>query len=216
MKFRYRMTYAKLEGMRYTGTLDVHKSWERTFRRAKLPLAYSQGFHPQPKIQLACPLPLGFLSEHEILDMDLQQEMPVSDILELLQNKVPPGFQINTITQILADQPSLQVQTIAARYRIEFLDDVDYPELEDACQQLLQKSNILRTRRGKQYDLRPLILNMEIHQNNQKPVLEVELSALEGATGRPEEVLSELGIPVQISRITREETVLNAPSLTAT
>ena len=68
MNYRYRINYSKKEGMRYTSNLDVHKMWERTFRRAKLPLAYSQGFHPQPKIQQASPLPLGFLSDYEIVD----------------------------------------------------------------------------------------------------------------------------------------------------
>ena len=46
--------------MRFTGHLDLHRAWERTFRRAHLPLAYTQGFHPQPRIQLAGALPLGF------------------------------------------------------------------------------------------------------------------------------------------------------------
>jgi radical SAM-linked protein len=45
--------------MRYTGHLDLHRAWERTFRRARLPLAYSQGFHPQPRLNLACALPLA-------------------------------------------------------------------------------------------------------------------------------------------------------------
>ncbi len=213
MKFRYRITFSKLEGMRYTGTLDVQKSWERTFRRAKLPLAYSQGFHPQPKIQLACPLPLGFLSEHEILDVDLSQELTSGEILALLQNKIPPGFQIASVIRIFEDQPSLQVQTIAARYRVEFLDSIDFSKLEESCQQLLQKSTIIRTRRGKQYDLRPLLLTLDASQNDQGSVLQMELSALEGATGRPEEVLAELGIPVQTTRIIREKTILKSMQL---
>ncbi len=59
---RLRLTFAKTAAMRYTGHLDLHTTWERTLRRARLPLAYSQGFHPQPKIQLASALPLGFTS----------------------------------------------------------------------------------------------------------------------------------------------------------
>jgi radical SAM-linked protein len=45
--------------MRYTGHLDLYRTWERTLRRAGLPLAYSQGFKPHPRIVLACALPLG-------------------------------------------------------------------------------------------------------------------------------------------------------------
>ena len=50
---RVRITFAKQGALRYIGNLDLHKIWERSIRRAKLPLAYSQGYHPQPKINLA-------------------------------------------------------------------------------------------------------------------------------------------------------------------
>ncbi len=50
---RLRITFSKQGALRYTGHLDLHKIWERTARRAGLPLAYSQGFHPHPQIQLA-------------------------------------------------------------------------------------------------------------------------------------------------------------------
>ena len=50
---RIRITFAKQGALRYTGHLDLHHIWERTARRLELPLAYSQGFHPQPKISLA-------------------------------------------------------------------------------------------------------------------------------------------------------------------
>lgn len=48
---RIRIHYAKTEGLRYTSNLDMQKVWERALRRAGLPLYYSQGFHPQPRIQ---------------------------------------------------------------------------------------------------------------------------------------------------------------------
>jgi hypothetical protein len=56
---RIRIQYAKTEPLRYTGNLDMHRIWERTLRRARLTIAYSQGFHPQPRLNQACPLPLG-------------------------------------------------------------------------------------------------------------------------------------------------------------
>ncbi|HLE27799.1 MAG TPA: TIGR03936 family radical SAM-associated protein, partial [Anaerolineales bacterium] len=65
---RLRLTFAKTAAMKFSGHLDLHKTWERTLRRARLPLAYSQGFNPQPRLQLASALPLGFTSECEVLD----------------------------------------------------------------------------------------------------------------------------------------------------
>jgi radical SAM-linked protein len=76
---RVRIHFHKTEAMRFTGHLDLHKAWERALRRAgsrsALRLAYSQGFHPQPRIHLACALPLGFTSECEVVDVWLENEI---------------------------------------------------------------------------------------------------------------------------------------------
>jgi len=208
MKTRYRIVYAKNELMRYTSNLDVQKSWERTFRRAKLPIAYSQGFHPQPKIQLACPLPLGFLSENEIIDFILIDEVEIIDIRKQLEGKSPPGIEIKEIFKVELSQPSLQTQTQAAQYRFEFLKEFDIEKLKQNCDKLLKNETIQRERRGKAYDLRPLIIDLQFYQLNSKTILRTTLSAKENATGRPEELLLELSIPFQIVRIIRELTIL--------
>ena len=209
MRYRFRLTYAKNELMRYTSNLDVHKSWERTIRRAKLPIAYSEGFHPQPKIQLACPLPLGFLSENEILDFELNENLPTNEILNLLKGKTPPGFEIFEIKEVLEKQPSLQVQTVASQYRIEFLEPQAFDLLQARCQNILNEITIQRERRGKKYDLRPLIEMLNLSLEDQDPILTMKLSARAGATGRPEEVLDQLNIPLNKTRITREKTILD-------
>lgn len=208
MKSRYRISYSKNELMRYTSNLDVQKSWERTFRRAKLPIAYSQGFHPQPKIQLACPLPLGFLSEHEILDIVTEEKLDISNLEYQLAEKTPPGIQINEINEVELTQPSLQVQTRAAQYRLEFLNPLELSKLSDDINLLMKKETIIRTRRGKTYDLRSLIIDMVAYEEESRPRIRITLSALENATGRPEEILDELLIPFQSVRITREKTLL--------
>lgn len=210
MKSRYRISYSKNELMRYTSNLDVQKSWERSFRRAKLPIAYSQGFHPQPKIQLACPLPLGFLSENEILDFVTNDEIEILEIQNKLAGKTPPGIEIDEIMLVDLNQPSLQVQTQASRYRFEFLEPIDTELLKQNCENLMNQENILRERRGKSYNLRPLILDLYIDQRNSDTVLRTTLSAKEKATGRPEEILLELAIPFQTVRIIRETTILQA------
>ncbi|MHB8135293.1 MAG: TIGR03936 family radical SAM-associated protein [Anaerolineaceae bacterium] len=208
MKSRYRINYSKNELMRYTSNLDVQKSWERTFRRARVPIAYSQGFHPQPKIQLACPLPLGFLSENEILDFVTEEKLVIPNLETQLAEKIPPGIQINEINEVELNQPSLQVQTRAAQYRMEFLNQLEFSKLSADINLLLRKDNIIRTRRGKTYDLRPLILDLVVFEEESLPKIRITLSALENATGRPEEILDELLIPFQSVRITREKTLL--------
>ncbi|MFQ5886684.1 MAG: TIGR03936 family radical SAM-associated protein, partial [Anaerolineae bacterium] len=57
---RIRITFSKGEEIQYISHLDMMRLWKRTLRRANLPLAYSKGFNPQPKISIAAPLPVGF------------------------------------------------------------------------------------------------------------------------------------------------------------
>ena len=84
----------KLGALRYTGHLDLHKLWERAARRAELPLAYSQGFHPQPKINIAAALPLGFSSRCEVMDMRLEHDIQLDGLREKLQRTLPTGIQV--------------------------------------------------------------------------------------------------------------------------
>lgn len=203
MKIQYRLTYKKNEPLRYTGNLDVHKIWERSFRRSKLPLAYSEGFHPQPRIQQASPLPLGFLSEYELLDFYLTEDLDPADLKTSIQQKIPLGFEILTIEKIERKEPALQVQVQAVEYQVYFLDPIQEDVLKEKIARLLNQHNIIRTRRKKEYDLRPLINQLELVTSETVPHLMMNLKSQEGATGRPEEVLAELGFDLQDIRIIR-------------
>ena len=71
---RLRITFSKTGSLRYTGHLDLQTVWERTARRAGLSLAYTQGFHPGPRIQIASALPLGIAGNAEIVDLWLDTD----------------------------------------------------------------------------------------------------------------------------------------------
>jgi len=77
---RVRIFFAKRERVRYISHLDVLRYWERAIRRAGLPLSYSQGFTAHPKLQFAGPLPLGYLAEREVVDVSLDERVPLSEI----------------------------------------------------------------------------------------------------------------------------------------
>jgi radical SAM-linked protein len=189
---RIRIFYKKGPELQYTGNLDMHKVWERTFRRAKLPLAYSQGFHPQPKIQQAAPLPLGFTSNAEIVDIWLDTDDPLDVITRKLTETIQPGLTINQVQSIELFSEALPNLVHATTYMVEFDDDPG-ADFKARLNELLAKTSIERERRGKKYDLRPLVERLEVV----KPApftLAMQLTSLPSATGRPEEVLEELGI----------------------
>lgn len=196
--------------MRYTGHLDLHRSWERTFRRSGLPLAYSLGFHPQPRLNLACALPLGFTSQCEVLDAWLENELPCDQASTCLNHALPPGLEIQSIEVIDPQAPALQTQVVSAVYQITFLDDV--PDLEERIHGILAATQIERKRREKTYDLRPLIETIQLEQSSEDGyrIIQVRLAAREGATGRPEELLDEMGIKFEDTRVHREQLVFKS------
>lgn len=189
---RIRIFYKKGPELQYTGNLDMHKVWERTFRRAKLPLAYSQGFHPQPKIQQAAPLPLGFTSNAEIVDIWLDTDDPLDILTRKLTETIQPGLTINQVQSIELFSEALPNLVHATTYLVEFYEDPG-ADFRTRVAELLSKTNIERERRGKKYDLRPLVERLEV-ERPEPFTLSMQLTSLPSATGRPEEVLEELGI----------------------
>ncbi|HZM23712.1 MAG TPA: TIGR03936 family radical SAM-associated protein [Anaerolineales bacterium] len=208
---RIRITFAKQGALRYTGQLDLHKLWERAARRAELPLAYSQGFHPQPKINIAAALPLGFSSRCEVMDMKLEIEIPLDGLREKLQGTLPTGIQVLNVESADERAPVLQTQLVAAEYEVTLTESVDESELQRKVDSVLESESIIRERRGKKYDLRPLIegLTPAPSPEGRGEKMLMRLAAREGATGRPEEVLDVLGIAFEETRIERTRLIFH-------
>ncbi len=201
---RLRITFAKLGPLRYTGHLDLHHIWERAARRAEIPLAYSQGFHPQPKISLAAALPLGFSSTCEVLDMRLAEDLPLDGMKERIQAAVPSGLKILQVESVDEKLPALQTLVEQAEYEIVFTEPVEGARLSEQVAEMLNTTSLPRERRGKSYDLRPLIEQVSLVTDPEGGLrMKMRLIAREGATARPEEILDHLGIVPETVRVER-------------
>ena len=213
---RIRITFQKLGALRYTGHLDLHKLWERAARRAELSLAYSQGFHPQPKMNIAAALPLGFSSRCEVLDMRLEHDIQLDGLREKLQGALPPGIQVTSVESVDERAPALQTQVVSAEYEVSLTEASLGVEVQRKIESVMQSESIHRTRRGKEYDLRPLIEELSIipvrlsQETRQEAMIFMRLAAREGATGRPEEVLDMLGIAFEDTRIERTRLIFQS------
>lgn len=207
---RYRIRYIKGDELRFIGNLDMHKVWERTFRRAGVQLAYSQGFHPQPKIQQACPLPLGFTSTEELLDFWTKEFEDPDQLTTLLINTLQPGITILELTEIDPAAPPLQTIVRSAIYHVTLQNLESGLDLHSRIQQFLKKETCIRERRGKTYDLRKLVEKLEV-DSGQVPGFLVQLTALPGATGRPEELLEELALLLEDTLIERTSLIFSNP-----
>jgi radical SAM-linked protein len=209
---RLRITFSKSGALRYTGHLDLHSIWERTIRRAGLPLSYTQGFHPGPKIQLASALPLGFIGHAEIVDIWINElgSLLKRPLREILQTAAPPGLVITSVEVVDEHSLALQTQVISVEYEVTLLAPFDVHSLRKSISALLGAAFLSRERRGKTYDLRPLIEMLELlpAHGSEALRLHMRLAARQGATGRPEEVLDALGIPFETTRIERTHLIL--------
>lgn len=201
---RLRITFAKQGALRYTGHLDLHHIWERTARRAGLPLSYSKGFHPQPKLNMAAALPLGFSSRCELLDMRIEQELPLEGLRERIQAAVPDGLQILEVQSVEEALPPLQTLLESAEYEVQLKDPLPAESLAERVRGLLDSASLPHARRGKDFDMRPLIEALEPRAGE---ALHMRLAARPSATGRPEEVLEVLGIPADSTRIERSRLI---------
>ena len=201
---RVRITFTKQNALRYIGHLDLHRLWERAMRRAGLPISYSQGFHPQPKISLAAALPLGFSSRNEVLDVRLNEDIATEDISARLTDNLPPDIKVLDVQEVDERLPAMQTLVLSAAYDVHLTEPVDGSELKRRVEALMQTESLIRERRGKTYDLRPLIEMLSIiTQADGKAWLKMTLAAREGATGRPEEVLAAMEIEPETARVER-------------
>ena len=208
---RYRIIFSKTEAMRFTGHLDLVLTWERTFRRAGLPLSYSEGFNPRPVLNLASPLPLGFISSAEIGDFWLSETIEQKEVQKSLERSLPPGLIIHHIQEIV----QIHGQKLPGLVeRSEYTASLfkEYADLDLIIDALLQSSKIMRTRKGKEYDLRPLIHNITLDEVKEAtpPHLIISLFSLPTGTGRPDEVLAALDIPYHEAIICRTAIILKS------
>lgn len=187
---RLRITFGKMGSQKYIGHLDLAKTWERILRRADIGLTYSQGFNARPKMQLASALSLGITSECELVDIWLEQPIAPEGLAAKLMAVSPPGLPIYRIEEVPPKSPPLQTLLVSAVYTLTPRDTSDVSSLRQRVHDLLAQASILRTRRDKPYDLRPLILGLEINDEGQ---IRAELTLEDSRAGRPDELAEALG-----------------------
>ena len=206
---RLRFIFAKDGPTRYIGHLDLARTLERSLNRARIPLAYTQGYNPRPRLQLASALPLGFTSDCEMADIWLLEKVDPADVLDGLRSKLAPGIKILHVEEVNIKAPALQALVKEAEYEVTLARDVEYEKLKQKVHLLLSSTELTRIRRGKEYDLRPLIIDLKVYQAEDcTALLSMKLDQRPGKTGRPDEVLAAMELDPMQSRIHRTQLIL--------
>jgi len=201
---RVRVQFSKDGPMRFTAHLDLAQTWERLLRRATVPVAYTKGYNPQPRLNLAAALPLGFTSQCELVDIlleiDDEETVQLDQLLDQLRSAAPPGLTVHNAETVALKEKALQVHLTSIEYRVMIEAP---PDLADRVESLLAAETLERERRGKTYDLRPLVEQVCLGDLADK--IWMRLTARPGGVGRPDEVLSALGLDPLAAHIHRTQ-----------
>jgi radical SAM-linked protein len=160
---RVRIRYAKRGPLRFTSHRDFARAFERAVRRSGVPVAFSQGFSPHPKISYASAAPTGVASEAEYLEIGLRAPMDPADLRVRLDAALSPGLDV--LDAVEAEGPSLADRIDASWWRIE-LPDVPTDRLVTAVAAFLAAPQVLVERLTKQglrrFDARGAVVSFEI------------------------------------------------------
>lgn len=192
---RLRVSFSRGEAVRYITHLDLMRAWERALKRARLPLAYSEGFTRHPQIAMAAPLPVGATAEGELMDIFLDQPVPPTRFRDQLAVQTPPALSVQQVDDVPLAWPSLQSLVRAWRWRATFPEGQDRVVLAEQVTQFLAHATfpweLRRDREVKRYDLRRMVLDLTLVDAAGLPALEMHLRAEAGA--RPEQLAHALG-----------------------
>jgi radical SAM family uncharacterized protein/radical SAM-linked protein len=187
---RVRLRWSKSEEVRFTSHLDVGRTFERAIRRSGIPIAYSEGFHPHQKIAFGPPLPLGYVSEAEYLDIQLNEPY-TSTVFSKLNQALPPGFMFLDGRTILGKSDSLSSILNLAFYEVNL--DIPPERVEELIRATMESESLLAKRiskeKIKEVDLKRLILKLECQSQKGKILLKMHLALGTDGYARPEEVL---------------------------
>jgi len=209
---RVRILYAKQERIKFISHQDEFRAWERALRRSGLPLLYKRGFNPQPHIQFASPLGVGFSGRREPVDITFSPPVPLAELQERLAAALPPGLTLTDLAEVPLKTPARQNVLAGADYSVRLYAEPEAEtEVLDAIGNVLRRREVWRERERKgkryRYNLRPLILELGYRgydAEDEAHVLALRVQQRPGATGRPDEVVAALGLDNWPRSICRE------------
>lgn len=194
-----RIRFSRGPEVKFISHLDIMRLWIRALNRAGIPLAYSEGFNPHPRISLAAPLALGVTSEAELLDIFCEKHIPHHSFSTAVSRQLPDGIVILQVIPVSPVLPALAAQVRFAEYRVAVATDRNPQELEEALSSLLSLEHLpwqhQRDTGLHHYDLRLLIDDLWLMDcQGGIATLGMRLRCGSQGAGRPEQVTAALGI----------------------
>ena len=221
---RLRIGFAKTGSLALISHLDTLRMLERALRRSGLPVSFTGGFHPLPRLQLALPLPLGVEGSGEWLDLEFTEQVDPGLVRSRLQPELPAGFQLLSAIRVEVFGVSLSQELASAHWQFVLQPQAGAPPTPEQWQQarasLLAAETLIwndtdKKGRPRSRDCRPFLLDLQWAEPQSDGSLLCTLWAAIDAAGRslrPEQVqhwLAErLGQSLALSGLRRKDLVL--------
>jgi radical SAM-linked protein len=188
-----RIKYKKEQNMKFLSHLELIKTMERAFRRMKLPMAFSQGFNPKPKISYAAPLPVGVEGECEFLDVELTEKIDLEVLIKDQKTYLPKGIEFLEARHF-GKMKSLMSVVTDSTYLVHFLtktkEDKEHIEglLNDfVSQESITYEKVNKKKKVKQVDIKPLIGKADVLLvTDEQVILKLQLTTGSNGNLKPE------------------------------
>ena len=196
---KVRIRFKKAGDLRLVSHHDLMHCFERMFRRAGLPFHSSEGFNPKPRMAFALSLALGIIGSEEVLELELDEQLPALEIHDRLARQTPPGLKILSVQRI-ARKTKAQVRRVC--YCLPVPPE-RAAELMSRCAAVLAQTECWVQRSRPQprcIDVRPYLRGLRLlplrdgPNGEATPILEMDLWVTPYGTARPEEILGLLEI----------------------
>ena len=158
---RVRVKFSKTGILRYLSHREVITAFSRVLRRAHVPLFYSKGFHPHPKISFGPPLPVGVEGINEYFDVELPASLNHSDILPQINASLPEGLKVHSATHVHKKGKALN--DFISRYEYEINID---KTMNESIHSFISLQKYMVTRERTEVDIRPMVERTDINNGS--------------------------------------------------
>lgn len=166
---KVRIRFSKTGALVYIGHLDVMRYFQKLFRRAQIPVAYSEGFSPHQILSFTPPLPLGMESFGEYADVELTEPVSTALAMERLAAQSVPEIKIMSFKELYDGCEKAMAAVKAAKYSAGFGEDVNMSDLKNVIDELMARDEITVVKKTKKnvssINLRPLIHDLTVSGN---------------------------------------------------
>ncbi len=162
--YKILVKFIKKDRMKFLSHLELIRVIERAMRRAKVPLKFSQGFNPHPKISFAAPLAVGVSSQGEYLALEVEEKIELDEFQKNLNHQLPEGMKFVKCKYIDVKSKSLMSLVENATYIVKCSTVMNYnsDEINNSIEKLMSYDEILYEKRGKRNKIKTVDIKEHI------------------------------------------------------